>query len=331
MYIHKSEQDWIELGKKRIKSILSKYGVCTTKQLEAKISEAGPYNQRVLPHLITEGLRNLTTIGDIKILPAPSSEIGNLYALSSFKLTNPINKERYEKVVSLNQKWVKLAKSQRICGNVLEEIIHKAILESKTMLCPGSPQKPVCEINGFQIIDNSPLDFTLYDKSTSLRIGVEVKNIREWIYPSAEEVWRLIGRCVSIKAVPVLIARKISYVARSELFQRIGLICHETYNQYFDISVESQLEDIKHKNGLGFKDIKTVDTSLPINEFVESRHIKFFRESLPPLLQKGYHQTFFDNLSLLEKFAISKSMYKTNMDSPERQKLYREFKNIITI
>jgi hypothetical protein len=330
MYTHETKQSWIKLGEKHIISILSKYGVCTTKQLEAKISEAGPNTQRVKPIHLTQALKNLIDMSNVITLPG-RSDVGKLYALSNFNVHIPAHKIRYEKVVRLNHEFINLTKSRELCGNVLEEIIHKAILESRTMLCPGSPKFPIIEINGFHIIDGNSLDFILYDKKLTLRIGVEVKNIREWIYPSAEEVWRLIAKCVSIEAIPVLIARKISYVARTELFQRIGLVCHETYKQYFDISVEKQLEEIKHKNGLGFKDINVVDTSLPPIEFVESRHVKFFQNSLPQLLQKNYHQAFFDNLPLLKEYAIDKGMYNKEMRSHERQKLYMEFKNLITV
>ncbi|MGH8679291.1 MAG: hypothetical protein ACREUQ_13200, partial [Burkholderiales bacterium] len=67
-----------------------------------------------------------------------------------------------------------------------------------------------------KLIASGPLDFLLAAPTGTIA-GVEVKNIRPWIYPKSEDLKEFLRKCCSIDAVPVLIARRISYVARSEV------------------------------------------------------------------------------------------------------------------
>ncbi len=45
-------EQWLEIGERRVFSILKKYTVCTEKQFQLKICEAGPYNQRIEPLIL---------------------------------------------------------------------------------------------------------------------------------------------------------------------------------------------------------------------------------------------------------------------------------------
>ena len=42
-----------------------------------------------------------------------------------------------------------------------------------------------------------------------------------------------------------------------QMFKLIGMMCWQVYDQYFDPSIELELLDIRHKDGLGFSDVTT--------------------------------------------------------------------------
>ena len=49
---------WV-LGQKRLKNVLKRHGVANQRTLEQKISDAGPSDQRINPHILTNSLHHL--------------------------------------------------------------------------------------------------------------------------------------------------------------------------------------------------------------------------------------------------------------------------------
>jgi len=69
-------------------------------------------------------------------------------------------------------------------------------------------------------------DFVLCGTSAGFA-GIEVKNLREWIYPNREEVRELLLKCCGVDALPILIARSIHYSA-FKVLHPCGVIIHQT-------------------------------------------------------------------------------------------------------
>ncbi len=109
-----------------------------------------------------------------------------------------------------------------------------------------------------------------------LAAGIEVKNVREWIYPNRTEVKALISKCLAIDAVPVLIARRIHFSTWS-VFNLCGAILHQTYNQRYPASEHALADDVKHKDLLGYHDVR-------VGNEPDARLITFISEHLAPLL-----------------------------------------------
>jgi hypothetical protein len=55
----------LALAKKRIRSVLSRHTIASNRTLEQKISDAGPTDQRINPHVLTTAFRELKTAGDL--------------------------------------------------------------------------------------------------------------------------------------------------------------------------------------------------------------------------------------------------------------------------
>ena len=122
-----------------------------------------------------------------------------------------------------------------------------------------------------QIPDGKRLDFVIL--SNSGRVGVETKNIREWLYPHSLEIKDLLLKCCSINAVPVLITRRLPYIT-PRLLNAAGVIVHEMYNQIFPASDAHLAESARDKNLLGYHDIR-------IGNEPDARLLKFVKLTFP--------------------------------------------------
>src|SRR5215211_8461784 len=61
-----TRQEWHLIAFRRLKNILRAHTVANARTLENKISDAGPNNQRVQPHILTEARQILEDRGDIR-------------------------------------------------------------------------------------------------------------------------------------------------------------------------------------------------------------------------------------------------------------------------
>jgi hypothetical protein len=136
------------------------------------------------------------------------------------------------------------------------------------------------------------LDFLIFSEHG--RVGVEAKNIREWLYPHSVEIRDLLLKCCSINAIPLLVARRIPYVS-ARLLSAAGVIVHEVYNQLYPLS-DSDLADLaRHKSLLGYHDIR-------LGNEPDARLIKFVGTTLPERLDQA-RRRFDSSKDLLSSYA----------------------------
>ena len=306
------DKNWLNIAKNRVKKVLKERRVCCIKQLEAKISEAGPNNLRAEPDFISKALKVLLKNKEIKLNyeEVEKNKI-KFYLPKDFDLNLEDDKKRYIFITSLYKKYRKIATNQEYCGHVLEEIIQKAVQKTKYPFLggPGMSTKGLL-INGRKI--KGDIDLILFGKDKEI-LGVECKNKREWFYSRSKDIWEIIEKCINNKALPVIIARKFSYSTRV-IFKELGILGFETHNQYFLPKLEDKMKDIRHKDGLGFADIRFTDEP-------EKRHITFF-DNIVKSQEETYRSKFFSHLDLLEKY--SKQLSR-GIKHKERDKLFFEF------
>ncbi|MGH7225345.1 MAG: hypothetical protein ACRELF_19155 [Gemmataceae bacterium] len=136
-------------------------------------------------------------------------------------------------------------------------------------------------------------DFVLATADSGLA-AVEVKNLREWLYPDREEIRELLAKSIAIDAVPVLIARRMPYVT-FRLLNPCGVVFHQTYNQRFAQADVELADKVRHKDMLGFHDIR-------LGNLPDARLTKFAQHNLPRDLP-GARERFDENRDLLAPFA----------------------------
>jgi hypothetical protein len=106
---------------------------------------------------------------------------------------------------------------------------------------------------------------------------IECKNYREWIYPHNVIIAELIIKAVELGCIPLMIARRIHYTTRENLFKPAGILFHETLYQYYPLGYDEITTNVKDKTLLGFSDVRATEEP-------DKRTVTFFRDYLPAII-----------------------------------------------
>ena len=297
-----------KLGQKRIVNILGSYAVANARTLENKISDAGPNNQRIDPHILTDALKTLIRQGLVVRLKR---------SIPWYHLTEAdqsLVNGRLNKLSTLHRK-ITTGRFSALLGQPLEIAVFRALNSQSNLSFFGNFQdltshddsslysktEPPSDLNGRVLPKKKKLDFLVHSEQGGYA-GVEIKNIREWIYPSREELRDLFSKCCTLDVVPVLIARRIHYSTFSVL-NPCGVILHETYNQRYPSASERLADEVKDKNSLGYHDVR-------VGNQPDARLTKFIHIHLHDII--GEAREKFDKFKdLLAEYADGTHSYKS--------------------
>jgi len=259
--------------------VLGKQVVANARTLEQKIADAGPAGMRIDPHVLTPARRELQDEGLVQAI----NRGGNTwYHLAN---ANPdIVDARLVEVLGLFRAFTANNLPGRL-GQTLEIATYRALLSLPDLEFYGrfsdlethddatiySKTEPPNHIGARVLPGDRRLDFMVRHPEAGY-LGIECKNIREWLYPDRDEITDLLLKCTSLNCVPVLIGRRIPFVT-FKVLTTTGVIVHQTYNQLLpsaDIEVAAR---IKHKDGLGYHDIR-------LGNQPDARLTKFITENM---------------------------------------------------
>ena len=281
----RTRQDRELLAAKRLRSVLDGHGIATDRTLEQKISDAGPANQRIDPHVLTRVRRALE--GQDEVIQRRESGIP-WYHLR----TTPADvvQRRLDELQPIHTRTRDGRFVLRL-GQALEIAIFRALRD----LHAASPE--VQFFGGFRDLEEHD-DSTLYKKvepemisgehvagglvdfvlttPDGVRAAIEAKNIRQWIYPDRDEIDELLRKALVLDAVPVLIARRIPFVT-FHLLSTCGVLFHQTYNQLYPEADAELAAEAKDKRLLGYHDIR-------VGNAPDARLRRFITENLVALL-----------------------------------------------
>jgi hypothetical protein len=250
------------LGRRRIVKILTSQTISNWRTIEHKIADAGPSPMRVDPHVLTEAKRALNEEGVIARL----QEAGAPW----FHLSNTPREALNRRLAQLTPVYRALQNRDLLLrlGQTMEIAVYKALLtQGQAFHVLGgftdlndhddatlySKEEPPSTISGLSCTGR--MDFILASPEAGLA-GVEVKNIREWLYPDRTEIRELLAKATDLDAIPVLIGRRIPFVT-FKLLNACGAIVHQTYNQLFPASAADLAAQVRHKDLLGYHDVRT--------------------------------------------------------------------------
>lgn len=311
-------QDWVQIAKRRVVNVLRRRRFASNRQLEKKISEAGPGNQRPEPMKVSTGINQLIAEG--RVTPHPVTQLAMFYSPSDFG--GQADEDRRDEIIRLATDFRAITRNREACGKALERVVYTATRQTQIYTVLGTPDYPPAQgfaINGYVL--ERECDHILIPKEFSTtKLVVEDKNLREWLHPSAEEVWGVIGKALRIpNAIPVLISRRMHYIG-FPFFRRLGMMCWQVYNQFFspDHVTEDQLTPFRHRDLLGYADI-TRDLTPP------DPLIHFFSSTIPANIDE-FAERFEANRALLTEYAITNRL-DSSIPTVTRSRLYHEFEN----
>jgi hypothetical protein len=288
-----SRQKREEIAEKRLFSILGSHGIATARTLEQKISDAGPYNQRIDPHILTEVRNRMVeenklvrtthaNVPSFSIVGADGIQIAARLALQLpvYRSINGGNiATRVGQALEIATYRCLVAADAEFYGRFRDLDEH----DDSTLY---SKEEPPQHIGKRALEGKQNLDFLLRDNSAGW-MGLECKNVREWLYPDREELLDTLKKCLALHAVPVIIARRIPYVS-FRLLGRCGVIFHENYNQRIPASEKDLADKAKRKDLLGYHDIRTGNEP-------DDRMVAFFQDTLPNIaeeMRKRYEEYY---------------------------------------
>jgi hypothetical protein len=296
--------EWVALAGVRLRRVLRTRIAATIRQLEVKICESGPPNKRPEPHILGEALTLAIEAGHVRQF-RPRGETTyqeTVFYILAENYPEPARARIVQLLVyyRLHRMLIDLPE---YCSAVMEDVVRRSFDAAGGYTYQGK------QPNG------APLD-GVYRHGTEL-IGVEVKNVREWVYPKSGRIWVMIRKCLELDAIPFLITRKVPYVTHS-VFSRLGILSFEFYRQIFSPIAADLLINIRHTDQLGYKDVISVDAA-PWGTLV---HV--LQNAVPQYLAHCRAQ-WNEQRDLLTHFAQDRGMGDPDMNDQSREPHYRAF------
>lgn len=293
-----------ELAARRLQAVIGRHGAAIARTLEQKISDAGPLNQRIDPHILIPVRNTLVKEGSLQRIREHGRDWYALADAAPQWVTDRIAAQFEVLRQTLDNAFV-----HRI-GDTLEIAVFRALKASGLNSLGGfrgltdepttrSPRKeePPSIFSGRELTGNKRFDFLVGGRTWG---GIECKNIREWLYPDRDEIRHMLRKAVELDIPPILIGRRIPFVTR-RLLQPAGVLLWETRNQFYPPEYDNLAAQMREKTSLGFFDIRVSDYPTPQLEDFVSRIIP---EELPNATEK-----FAAHKDLLAAYAFEEMPY----------------------
>jgi hypothetical protein len=291
--------EWSALARYRTIRILRQRQAATIRQLDVKICESGPAHIRPQPHILAHAIDDLEDSSIIQAIPTQGERETPFYVHAG---TSPeLAKQRIDELLVFYRLHRWLAGTKQYCGDVLEDIVRESFAADPRYVYQGRPPS------------QRPLDAAFHFSSGNVLLGIEVKNVREWLYPANPRIWPMLSKCVEIDAVPVLVTRKVAFLTR-QLFTAIGVLRLEFHRQVFSQLVASQLEGIRHTDLLGYKDV----IALPSK--AHPTVVKFASEVVPRYLE-SYSAKWKEQRERVRRYADDFGLAGNGLNDKKRRAL----------
>src|ERR1700675_2653640 len=106
------QRDWVEVAKRRVLKVLRLRRFASNRQLEKKISEAGPGDQR--PEAMKVSTRIIQLVGAGRVVPHPVPQLATFYSPSDFG--GRADEARRDDIIRLATEFRALTRNRDACG-----------------------------------------------------------------------------------------------------------------------------------------------------------------------------------------------------------------------
>lgn len=290
-----------KIAETRLLRIVGNHTIATARTLEQKISDAGPFNQRIDPHVLTTVRNRLVAEKRLTRWNDPSGtpwyyppDAQNPKLNERFQAQHPVHAAfSGERSVRIGQA-LEIAVYRALCLTEEAEFFGRfRDLDAHDDSSLYSKEEPPRHLGVRALPGDLTLDFILRDPEAGY-VGVECKNVRTWLYPDREEVTETLKKCLALRCLPVIIGRRVPYVSFM-LLSKCGVLFHQNYTQLLPESEKALADQARDKNLLGYHDIR-------VGNQPDSRLRRFLDTTLPKIIP-GARARFDDYADLLEAFA----------------------------
>jgi hypothetical protein len=310
---HWAEPQWQLWRRTRVARVVRLHKVLSQRELEARVSDfVKPGTPVVEPH-------HITNIKDELHFIEASTEPVPFYTRRKMRkdLYLPVLQEKQ----ALYHDFLDIA-TQDTCGSVAERVVLESLRAASNLALKPHKLGNVKEINGRTT--QGSLDSYAYVTLSgqglarqAVPIGIEVKNIREWVYPESSELWQALRAAVELECVPILVTRRI-HITTGRFCKSIGMLTHETQKQYFARSLEGDSRLLAAHERLHFRDV------IPWEE-ADPSVTRFFEVTLPTVLDRTL-QNFAKFAHLIRTYAIDGDLHNDDLHLDERTKRFAGFR-----
>lgn len=302
-----NRQERIQIARRRLLNVLRTHTLALGRTLEQKIADAGPYNQRIDPHVLTQARNALEREGRLLRLPRANTPWFHLSTVAPAELTQRLAEQEPIHSATQDQRFT------RRMGQTLEIAVYRALrdqavleyfghfldLEAHDDSQPYQKEEPPARVSQRAIPGGKRFDFLLWHRTAGWT-GVEVKNVREWLYPDRTEVKDMLAKACALDAVPVLIARRIPFVTFKLLYP-CGLVIWQTYRQRYPAADQALAVLAADKRLLGYFDIR-------VGNEPDTHLRRFIQQNLPDVLPRA-RERFEVYKDLLEAYGTGHMSY----------------------
>lgn len=259
----------------RIREILSTEYAVVRREAESRISEGywQSSGQNIDPHHVTNALRSLVEQGELEWVKGPTrggAQIPTLQPVNRTGRGTRIDQAAARKRLLYGRYmgWASGTKRhpQGLIGPAGEAATRAGIKDSDVVIFTSASHPLNVTLSG--PLDSAgfilPLDSNGIP-GVPITLLFEVKNLRQWLYPSAAEIYQLLGKAAAVQQtrpdaaiVPVLVCRRahvtLFWMAAQLGFMVIPMDCqfigpHVEEPKYLEVRNELHFNDLKLGNG----------------------------------------------------------------------------------
>ncbi|KPN45047.1 hypothetical protein [Mycobacterium intracellulare] len=258
----------------RIRELLTDQHAAVRREVESRIAEGywPGSGQNINPHHVSNALRTLVQSGEVEWVSGPTRGGARVETLQPTNRTGRGDKidraaARKRLLYGRYLGWATGTKRhpKGLIGPAGEEAVRSAILESgavlPTMPGAGADPRPLGVVLPGSL-DSAGLTVPIGDDGvpgTAVTLLFEVKNIRQWIYPSSAEPFQLLSKAILVQqarpeaaVVPILVCRR-AHQTTFWMAKQMGFIVIDMGRQFIGAVEEDKMLEVR--NGLWFNDL----------------------------------------------------------------------------
>lgn len=258
----------------RVREIVATEHTVLRRELESRISEGyfASSRENIDPHHVSNAIRFLVDRGELKWDTTAARGGAQITTLQPTDRTG--RGDRIDRAAARKRLlwarylgWATGTKRHPhgLIGPAGEAATRTGILQSGVVLPAAPDANAVSQILGVNLsgpLDSAGITVPLTSQGipgTPVTLLFEVKNVRQWLYPSAAEPYQLLGKAAHVQQarpdaeiVPVLVCRK----AQATLFwmaSQLGFLIIDMERQFIGAVEEDKYLEVR--NELGFNDL----------------------------------------------------------------------------